>query len=156
MHHASPLVPQESALNDFLGNLTEALQLPEGALTLDSLQAAPPSTSDLAISEAQGKAARLLLAAEAQPKQQGKPTTAAGNATEEGAEVDAAAAKQQGGPMYLTATVALSPDAAAESGGQFSAAWMSAALGQVVAEQPADSPVRLGTNNQVTRWAGLR
>lgn len=55
--------------------------------------------------------------------------------------------------MYLTATVSLSPDAAAESGGQFSAAWMSAALGQVVAEQPADSPVKLGTNNQVTRCA---
>ena len=155
---APPLPLQESALNAFLGNLSEALLLPEGSITLDSLQETAPSTSDLAISEAQSKErslrlARLLLA-EPKPQQQGKPAAAAGNVTQgEEAEAAAAAAKQQGGPMYLIATVSLSPEAAAESGGQFSAAWMSAALGQVVAEQPADSPVQLGTNNQVTRCA---
>ena len=156
----SPL--QEAALEEFLGNLTQALQLPAGALSLDSLQAAAPSTSDLAVSEAQAqeqahRLARLLLA-EAQLQQgaggkAGQPKDGAAAATAK--EQQAAAAKQQGSPMYLTATVSLGPDSAAESGdGQFSAAWIEAALGQVAAEQPADDPVQLGINHQVSRWAG--
>lgn len=146
---------QEAALDTLLANLTQALQLPAGALTLDSLQEAPPSTSDLAVSEAQAQeqARRLvrLLLAEAQPQQ-----GAGGKAGQQKDKVAAAADKQQGSPLYLTATVSLGPDSAADSGGQFSAAWMEAALGQVAAEQPADDPVQLGTNNQVSRWAGGR
>lgn len=104
-----------------MGNLTQTLQLPAGAITLDSLQEAAPSTSQLAVSEAAGtrRLLRLLLA-------------------------DQPAAKQTAGtPTYLTATVSLDPDSAAESGGQFSAAWLEASLAQVAAQQEAGAPVQL-------------
>lgn len=61
------------------------------------------------------------------------------------------AGKPQSGPVYLTATLTLDPDLAAESeGAQFSAAWMDAVLSQL-AGQSAGGPVRLtqeGTSAQ--------
>ena len=118
---------QEAPIEAFLANLTDSLALPPGAVTLGSLQEAAPSTADLAVAEAGGTpagATRRLAQAQAQ--------AAAGKAA------------PAGSPTYLTATVSLDPEAAAEAGegAQFSAAWMQAALADAVAQQQA-GPVQL-------------
>lgn len=131
--------PQEAPLESFLANLTDSLALPLGAVTLDALQEAAPSTADLAVAEAGG--------------------TAAGTASDSGATRRLAQAQAEaagkaapaGSPTYLTATVSLDPEAAAEAGegAQFSAAWMQAALAVAVAQQQA-GPVQL-EGGDVTR-----
>ena len=126
---ALPALPclQEAPLEAFLANLTDAMQLPPGALTLDSLQQAGASTADLAISSSSTGAKRLLLAGG------GKPQT---------------------GPVHLTATLTRYPDSAEAAGGDapLSAAWMEAVLGQVIAEQPASDPVQLDGVEALGRW----
>ena len=129
---ALPACPvlQEAPLEAFLANLTDALQLPPGSLTLDSLQQAGASTSDLAISSSSATGTKRLLLAGG-----GKPQT---------------------GPVHLTATLTLYPDSAEAAGGdaQLSGAWMDAVLGQVIAEQPASDPVQLDGVEALARWVG--
>lgn len=121
------------------------LQLPAGAITLDSLhEAAPPATGDLAVSEA--APGRRLLDSDQEVRQRlverrqeaAKQLEQAFSTTE--ADQKSAPA---GPPTLLTATVSLQPDSAAESGPPFSAAWMDAALSEVEAQQSADAPVQL-------------
>lgn len=118
---AHPPLVQEAALETLLANLATTLQLPAGALGLDSLSEVAPPTSELAVSSG----TRRL--------------TAAGKATS--------------GPVYLTATLTLDPDATAEAdgGAQFSAAWLDAELRQAAAEQPSDAPVQLASGSSATR-----
>jgi hypothetical protein len=115
-------------LEALLANLTDALQLPPGALTLDILQQAGASTSYLAISSSPATGTKRLLLA--------------------------GGVKPQMGPVHLTATLTLCPDSVEAAGGdaQLSAAWMGAVLEQVIAEQPASDPVRLDGVEALARW----
>lgn len=151
-------------MEEFLGNLTAALQLPPGSIRIDLLQQAPPSTSKLEVSEASARRLLRLLLAEAQQEgaqqqkgaQQGKPQQkpAAPPAQQPAPQQGKPAAAAATQPLALTVTVSLDPEAAADSGGEFSAAWMEAALQQVAASRPADAPVQLGPTNSVTRCGG--
>lgn len=123
--------PQEAPLEAFLANLTDSLALPAGAFSLGALQEAPPSTADLAVAEAGSGATRRLAQAQAEA---------------------AAEAAPAGAPTYLTATISLDPESAADlaGSGQFSAAWMQAALDAAAAQQGSASPVQL-EGGEVTR-----
>jgi len=114
---------QEAPLEATLANLTAALQLPSGALALDSLSKSEAPTSELAVSSSSADKRRLL-----------------------------ADDKAQAGPTYLTASISLDPDASAEGDScQFSAAYMEAALSQAAAAQGASDPVRLVGGSTVQR-----
>lgn len=136
---------QEAPLEDFLSNLTATLQLPAGAITLDSLhEAAAPATGDLAVSEA--APGRRLMDAEKEVQQRREEAAKQRGQQEQQAFSTAEAGQKPapaGAPTLLTATVSLQPESAAESGAPFSAAWMDAALSEVEAQQSADAPVQL-------------
>lgn len=123
---------QAGPLDSFLANLTKALQLPPGALSLESLQeVAPADEGSLAIASQAGT--RRLLLAENQVAA-GKNTTSV-TVGSKGDDV-----------LTLTASITLEPAEAAEerAEGPFSAAWMAAVLAAVAAEQPAAADVQLG------------
>jgi hypothetical protein len=121
---------QEAPLEALLANLTDTWGLPPGSLSIDDLQPANQNADGTVAIASEGSPGpkRLLLSSAAASNSQAQPAKAAGQ-----------------GPLMLTTTVTIDPEAVAgqDSGVPLSAASVQAALVAAIAAQGLDAPVAL-------------